>query len=230
MKEKIKEFYSKVAEGEVDGFTEIDVNESPEAETASEDLISLGCDYPLHDIKMEGKETVLELGSGGGLNCFITSQLLPKGEVVGLDFSGEMAYKAQKDINDLDIDNIEFVVGDAEKIPFKENTFDVVFTNCVLNLIKKEMALDCINKILKPGGRAYFSEIIVNKDIPEELREDISMVVTCLAGANTEKQLEEKLNQNGLKITDRQNKERILSMDPEGLVFHKVRIEAKHIN
>ncbi|OUJ19129.1 SAM-dependent methyltransferase [Methanonatronarchaeum thermophilum] len=230
MKEEIKEFYSKVAEGEFEGFTEIDVNESPEAENASKHLISLGCDYPLQDIEVEGNEKVLELGSGGGINCFITSQLVPNGEVVGLDFSGEMAVKAQKDINDLKIENIHFVVGDAENIPFQKNTFDIIFTNCVLNLIKKEKAIKSIKKILKPTGHAYFSEIIVNKDIPGKLRKDISMVVTCLAGANTQKELQEKLNQNGLEIKETQNKERILSMEPEGLEFHKVRITAKHIN
>ncbi|UOY10461.1 methyltransferase domain-containing protein [Methanonatronarchaeum sp. AMET6-2] len=229
MKEEIKEFYTKVAEGEVERFTEIGVNESPEAKKVSDALISLGCDYPLEEVELDGDEYVLELGSGGGINCFITSHLVSNGEVVGLDFSGEMASKARKDVLELGAQNISFLVGDAEQIPFEENTFDVIFTNCVLNLIEKDKALKNINRVLRTEGRAFFSEIIVNKDIPEELRQEISMVVTCLAGANTMNQLESKLSENGLEVHETQNKERILQMNPEGLEFHKVRIEARLI-
>lgn len=227
MKEKIRKFYAKVAEGEEDDFQYYNANDKKigKENINSPPLLSLGCDYPLDVLELKGDEKILELGAGGGINCFLASQKVSKGLVVGLDFSEEMVKKALKDLEKTNIHNLKFVVSDVEKIPFRKESFDIIFTNCVLNLINKSKVLNEINKTLKPDGRALLSEIISNKPVPEEKKDELRMWVSCLAGAMTEENLLGEIQKNNLERVNSFKKVKLLELKEEELTFYKTIFE-----
>jgi SAM-dependent methyltransferase len=146
---------------------------------------SLGCANPLSFAGLKTGEKVLDLGSGGGIDVFIASKYVGlEGYVYGLDMTDEMLKLANKNKNKMGITNVEFIKGEIEDIPLPEDTIDVILSNCVINLCEsKEKAMSEAYRVLKQGGRLAIADIVVLKDVPDDVRKNAEMWVGCIAGA-----------------------------------------------
>jgi len=146
---------------------------------------SLGCANPLVFGELKNGETVLDLGSGGGIDVLIASKYVGlTGKVYGLDMTDEMLSLANTNKQKMGVENVEFLKGYIEEIPLENNKIDVILSNCVINLCEdKEKALGEAFRVLKPGGRLAIADIVILKDIPEKIKSDAQMWVGCIAGA-----------------------------------------------
>ena len=152
--------------------------------TADADL-GLGCGLPTEYAHIREGDTVVDLGSGAGNDCFVARQLTgDKGRVIGLDMTEKMIDKANKNVEKLGFENVEFVLGDIEEIPLDDDLADVVVSNCVLNLVPdKKLAFNETYRIIKPGGHFSISDVVTKGDLPVSLKEDAEMYAGCVAGA-----------------------------------------------
>ncbi len=146
---------------------------------------SLGCGNPFGVAALQPGETVLDLGSGGGLDCFLASkQVGSSGHVIGVDMTPEMLERARLAASRMGIHNVEFRSGYLEKLPVESNTVDVVISNCVINLSPdKPQVFREVFRTLKPGGRVAVSDTVTDGPLPEELRKDMESWGACVAGA-----------------------------------------------
>lgn len=147
--------------------------------------LGLGCGLPTEYAGIKTGDSILDLGSGAGNDCFVARSLTGEtGRVVGLDFTEEMLEKARQNNKKLAFENVEFVKGDIEEIPLDENTFDVVISNCVLNLVPdKVKAFAGIYKVLKKGAHFCVSDVVLKGVLPEGLKNDAAMYAGCVSGA-----------------------------------------------
>ncbi|MBA1336312.1 MAG: Ubiquinone/menaquinone biosynthesis C-methyltransferase UbiE [Firmicutes bacterium] len=167
---------------------------------------SLGCANPVVLAGLKAGEIVLDLGSGGGIDAFISSKYVgDKGKVYGLDMTDEMLELANKNKAKMGIDNVEFLKGYIEAIPLEDESIDVIISNCVINLCEdKEDALREAYRVLKKGGRLAIADIVQLKDVPDEITESAEMWVGCIAGAlkpDEYRQVLEKVGFTGIEIT-----------------------------
>jgi len=148
--------------------------------------LSLGCGIPTDFAGIKEGDHVLDLGSGAGNDCFVARAIAgEKGRVTGIDFTEKMIDKARENCRILGYDNIEFVLGDIEQMPLPDNSFDVVISNCVLNLVPdKSLAFSEIFRVLKPGARFCVSDVVIKGTLPEKLRKDAEMYAGCVSGAS----------------------------------------------
>jgi SAM-dependent methyltransferase len=147
--------------------------------------LGLGCGLPTEYAGIKEGDHVLDLGSGAGNDCFVARALVGEsGKVTGLDFTDEMLVKARQNADKLGFTNVEFVKGDIEEMPLPENTYDVIVSNCVLNLVPdKQKAFAQILRVLKPGGHFCISDVVLVGELPAGLRESAAMYAGCVAGA-----------------------------------------------
>ncbi len=147
--------------------------------------LGLGCGLPTQFAKIKEGDTVIDLGSGAGNDCFVARhETGEKGKVIGIDFAEPMIAKARKNADKLGYNNVEFRSGDIEDMPVSDNIADVIVSNCVLNLVPdKSKVFSEIFRTLKPGGHFSISDIVLVGDLPEALREDAEMYAGCVAGA-----------------------------------------------
>ena len=162
---------------------------------------SLGCANPVVLANPQKGEVVLDLGSGGGIDVFISSKYVGEnGKVYGLDMTDEMLELANANKEKMGITNVEFLKGYIEDIPLSNEAVDVITSNCVINLCEsKEDALAEAYRVLKKGGRLAIADVVVLKDIPEYIRQSVEMWVGCIAGALPVKEHEEILKKVGFK-------------------------------
>jgi arsenite methyltransferase len=148
-------------------------------------LASLGCGNPAALAKLQAGETVLDLGSGGGIDVLLSAQRVgPTGKAYGLDMTDEMLDLARENQRTAGIENVEFLKGEIENIPLPDNSVDVVISNCVINLsADKDRVLRETFRVLKPGGRFAVSDVVVRGEVPEQVRRSMEMWVGCIAGA-----------------------------------------------
>ena len=146
---------------------------------------SLGCGNPIAVAEIKPGETVLDLGSGGGLDCFLAARRVGSaGQVIGVDMTPEMIERARSNATRLGISNVEFREGYLEDLPVDDLTMDVVISNCVINLSPdKTQVFREIFRVLKPGGRVAVSDIVTNGLLPETIRNDMNAWGACVAGA-----------------------------------------------
>jgi ubiquinone/menaquinone biosynthesis C-methylase UbiE len=147
--------------------------------------LGLGCGLPTQFAKIKKGDTVIDLGSGAGNDCFIARRETgTNGKVLGVDFTPAMIEKARENANKLGFNNVEFRLGDIENLPVEENFADVVVSNCVLNLVPgKELAIREIFRVLKPGGHFSISDIVLEGSLPENILEASEMYAGCVSGA-----------------------------------------------
>jgi SAM-dependent methyltransferase len=169
----------------------------PEAAVAA----SLGCGNPTALAELKPGETVLDLGSGGGIDVILSARRVgPTGKAYGLDMTDEMLALARENQRKAGVDNIEFLKGDIEAIPLPDNSVDVIISNCVINLSgDKDAVLREAFRVLKPGGRFAVSDVVTRDAIPEALRRDILLWVGCIAGALAEDDYRAKLASVGFE-------------------------------
>lgn len=161
--------------------------------------LKLGCGLPTEFAKIQPGDTVVDLGSGAGNDCFIArAETGESGMVIGVDFTTDMIEKARSNANKLGYQNVSFVFGDIEQIPLQDNLADVVVSNCVFNLVPdKEKAFRETFRILKPGGHFSISDIVIEGELPQALREDAEMYVGCVAGASQKTEYLELIAKTG---------------------------------
>lgn len=147
--------------------------------------LGLGCGLPTQFAKIQPGDTVIDLGSGAGNDCFVARhETGESGKVIGIDFTEAMIKKARANAEKLGYNNVEFRQGDIDDMPVSDSVADVVVSNCVLNLVPdKQKVISEIFRVLKPGGHFSISDIVLVGDLPEALREDAEMYAGCVAGA-----------------------------------------------
>jgi arsenite methyltransferase len=162
-------------------------------------LASLGCGNPTALIELEEGETVLDLGSGGGIDVLLSARRVgPTGKAYGLDMTDEMLALARENQHQAGVRNVEFLKGEIESIPLPGNSVDVVISNCVINLsANKDQVLREAFRVLRPGGRFAVSDVVALGAVPDEVRKSMLLWVGCIAGALEDTEYREKLSQVG---------------------------------
>jgi len=165
-------------------------------------LASLGCGNPTALAELKPGETVLDLGSGGGIDVLLSAKRVgPTGKAYGLDMTDEMLALARENQRKARVENVEFLQGEMEDIPLPSNSVDVIISNCVINLsADKDRVLREAFRVLKPGGRFAVSDIVVRGEVPAEIRRNVELWVGCMAGALEEKEYLAKLTKAGFEI------------------------------
>ncbi|RPI20024.1 MAG: methyltransferase domain-containing protein [Acidobacteriales bacterium] len=162
-------------------------------------LASLGCGNPTALAQLNPGETVLDLGSGGGIDVFLSAKRVgPTGKAYGLDMTDEMQALARENQSKSGIENVEFLKGEIENIPLPDNSVDVIISNCVINLsADKGRVLSEAFRVLKPGGRFAVSDVVVRGVVPPDIRRNVELWVGCVAGALSEEDYRGKLQAAG---------------------------------
>ena len=160
---------------------------------------SLGCGNPTALIDLRPGETVLDLGSGGGIDVLLSAQRVgPTGKAYGLDMTDDMLALARENQRQAGVTNVEFLQGEIENIPLPDNSVDVIISNCVINLsADKDRVLAEAFRVLRPGGRFAVSDVIVRGSVPDEVRDSMLLWVGCIAGALEEQDYLAKLAHAG---------------------------------
>ena len=176
------------------GYTEAELAAVPEGAN-----LGLGCGNPQAIAAIRPGETIVDLGSGAGFDCFLAArQTGPEGRVVGVDMTHEMLAKARENAAKIGVANVEFRLGELEHLPVADNAADVVISNCVINLVPdKEQVFREAFRVLKPGGRLAVSDIVNTAPMPAELAADPAMVCGCVAGAASAQRIEAWLGDAG---------------------------------
>lgn len=170
--------------------------------------MGLGCGNPLAIAELKPGEVVLDLGSGGGFDCFLAAARVGEaGHVIGVDMTPEMVSKARENATKGGYRNVEFRLGEIENLPLADNSVDVIISNCVINLSPdKPRVFKEAYRVLKPGGRLAIADIVSFAEIPEDLRMDLALHTQCLSGASTISEVEDMLRSAGfeeIRITPR---------------------------
>ncbi len=164
-------------------------------------LASLGCGNPTALAELREGETVLDLGSGGGIDVLLSAARVgPSGKAYGLDMTDEMLALARENQRRAGVENVEFLQGEIEAIPLPDNSVDVIISNCVINLsTDKPRAIAEAFRVLRPGGRFAVSDVVIRGEIPAEVRRSMELWVGCVAGALTEQQYVDTLQRAGFE-------------------------------
>ena len=164
-------------------------------------LASLGCGNPTALAELKVGETVLDLGSGGGIDVLLSAKRVgPTGKAYGLDMTDEMLALARANQRKAGVENVEFLKGEMENIPLPDNSVDVIISNCVINLsADKDRVLHEAFRVLKPGGRVAVSDIVVRGEVPAAIRRSVELWVGCMAGALEENEYLAKLARAGFE-------------------------------
>ena len=167
-------------------------------------LASLGCGNPTALASLNPGETVLDLGSGGGIDVLLSAQRVgPAGKAYGLDMTDEMLALARDNQRKAGVQNVEFLKGEIENIPLPDNYVDVIISNCVINLsADKDRVLREAFRVLKPGGRFAVSDVVIRGEVPPEIRRSVELWVGCVAGALEESQYRNKLAAAGFQAIE----------------------------
>ncbi|QMW04960.1 arsenite methyltransferase [Spirosoma foliorum] len=180
--------------------------------------LGLGCGLPTQFAQIKPGDTVVDLGSGAGNDCFVArAETGETGRVIGLDMTPAMIDRARKNTKTLGFTNVEFVYGDIEDMPLPSNLADVVVSNCVMNLVPdKQKAVGETFRILKPGGHFSISDIVLKGELPAGLQQDAELYVGCVSGAIQKNEYLQLIQENGFTNITVQ-KEREISLPDEVL-------------
>jgi SAM-dependent methyltransferase len=164
-------------------------------------LASLGCGNPTALARLNAGETVLDLGSGGGIDVLLSARRVgPSGKAYGLDMTDDMLALARENQRKSGLQNVEFLRGEIEHIPLPDQSVDVVISNCVINLsADKDQVLREAFRVLKPGGRFAVSDVVTRGEIPADVRNSMLLWVGCIAGALEDSEYEQKLTRAGFE-------------------------------
>ena len=245
IRETVRENYAQVAKGEKNifesssccssinpkakamsmelGYSEADVNAIPEGAN-----MGLGCGNPKAIADLKPGETVLDLGSGGGFDCFLAAQEVgATGKVIGVDMTPEMISKARANVAEDQKDIIEFRLGEIEHLPVEDNSIDVIISNCVVNLSpEKPQVFKEALRVLKPGGRLAISDVVITIELPEDVKQDMHKYTACVSGASTLADIETMLvdaSFTDIKLAPKdESKEFIKNWMPELDISHYV--------
>lgn len=178
--------------------------------------MGLGCGNPVALASLKPGETVVDLGSGGGFDCFLAAkQVGETGRVIGVDMTPDMVSKARENAAKMDAKNVEFRLGEIEHLPVADNSADIIISNCVVNLSPDKAAVyKDAYRVLKPGGRIAISDIMAIAELPAEIRKNLQLVSACVGGAATIDHTVDMLKQCGfqdINITEKNESRALIS-------------------
>jgi arsenite methyltransferase len=178
------------------GYSAADIEAVPEGAD-----LGLGCGNPGAIAEMKPGETVLDLGSGAGFDAFLAARAVgPTGHVIGVDMTPEMITKARDNASREGYANVEFRLGEIEHLPVADASVDVIISNCVINLSPdKPSVFREAMRVLRPGGRVAISDVVASSELPEEMRQDLSLYSCCIAGASAVNDMETYLRSAGFE-------------------------------
>jgi len=204
------------------GYSEEEMNAVPEAN------LGLGCGNPTAFSSIKEGDIVLDLGSGAGFDCFLASKKVGKtGKVIGLDMTEEMIAKARILAKEHGYSNVEFRLGDIEKMPLDDNSVDVIISNCVINLSPdKSKVFKEAYRVLKKGGKMYVSDIVLLGKLTEEQMKDEDLLTGCVAGALQKDDYLGKIQQAGFNVNIKDEDKEISKTQYNGLALESIKIEA----
>ena len=198
------------------GYSNEDIDSIPEGAN-----MGLGCGNPVALASLIPGETVLDLGSGGGIDCFLAAKHVGEtGKVIGVDMTPDMISKARKNAEKMETSNVEFRLGEIEHLPVADNSVNIIMSNCVINLSPDKLSVyrDAY-RVLKPGGRLAISDIVATAALPDEIKKNMLLVTACVGGAETIEDTEKMLKKVGfqdIKITFNDNsRDLIQEWDPD---------------
>ncbi len=178
------------------GYSNDDLDNVPEGAD-----MGLGCGNPRAIAAIQKGETILDLGSGGGFDCFLAAaETGESGHVIGIDMTPTMISKARNNAVKGKYTQVEFRLGEIEHLPVANDTVDVIISNCVINLSpnKKQVFSEAL-RVLKPGGRLAISDVVASTELPEEMKQDLALYSGCMAGASLIADLQSILEENGFE-------------------------------
>jgi len=178
------------------GYSDAEVTAVPDGAN-----MGLGCGNPQAIAALQPGETVLDLGSGGGFDCFLAARAVGDGgHVIGVDMTPEMITKARRNAEKTGFKNVDFRLGEMENLPVADGIVDVIISNCVINLSpEKEKVFSEAFRALKPGGRLAISDVVAIAEMPKDVRDNMAFHTGCIAGASPIKALESMLNRAGFR-------------------------------
>jgi arsenite methyltransferase len=178
------------------GYTKADLDSVPEGSN-----MGLGCGNPVALAAVKSGETVVDLGSGGGFDCFLAARMVGEtGRVIGVDMTPEMVSKARKNAESMGAGNVEFRLGEIEHLPVGDNCADIIMSNCVVNLSPDKLSVYReAYRVLKPGGRLVISDILATAPLPGEIKKNLALLAACVGGAETFVDTEQMLRKAGFK-------------------------------
>ncbi len=184
---------SKAASMEL-GYSSTDVNQVPDGAN-----MGLGCGNPKAIASLKSGETVLDLGSGGGFDCFLAvKEVGESGQVIGVDMTAEMVSKSRANADKAGYPNVDFRLGEIENLPVADGMVDVIISNCVINLSpEKSKVFQESFRVLKPGGRLAISDVVATAELPEHLKNDMALFTGCMSGASSISNIEKMLKAVG---------------------------------
>lgn len=191
--------------------------------------LGLGCGNPTALAKIKEGETVLDLGSGAGFDCFLVAKKVGKtGRVIGVDLSKEMVKKAQVNAKKQDYNNVEFKLGDIENLPIKDNFIDVVISNCVINLAPNKLKVfEEIYRVLKKDGRMYISDIVLLDNLTKKQKEKEELIVGCVGGALLKDDYLKVIKEAGFKVKILFEDKDISKRQYQGIPLESLKVEAQ---
>lgn len=178
--------------------------------------MGLGCGNPIAIAALKNGETVLDLGSGGGLDCFLArAKVGEEGHVIGVDMTPEMVKLARKNAEESGYSNMEFRLGEIEHLPVADESVDVIISNCVINLsLDKQRVFMEAFRVLRPGGRLSISDVVATAKLPQDIEQDLAMIAGCIGGAEYVEDLRKMLENAGfadIKMRPKDNSREIVT-------------------
>jgi ubiquinone/menaquinone biosynthesis C-methylase UbiE len=198
-----------------------------ELKVVGEANLGLGCGNPLAFGKIKNGDVVLDLGSGAGIDAILAAEKVgDTGKVIGVDMTEEMIAKAKRNAKRQGIKNVEFILGEIENLPLKDNSVDTIITNCVINLTPdKSKTFSEAYRVLKPGGKVYLSDIVLLKELSNEQRNDKNLISGCVAGALLKDDYLNKIKAVGFKVRVLYENKEISKQQYKGIPLESIMIE-----
>jgi len=189
--------------------------------------LGLGCGNPLAFGKIKEGDTVLDLGSGAGIDAILAAKKVgSKGKVIGVDMTEEMVEKAKENAKKQNISNAEFMLGEIEKLPLDDNSVDTIINNCVINLTPdKAKTFSEAYRVLKPGGKIYLSDIVLLEELSDEQRNDKDLLSGCVAGALLKEDYLNKIRGAGFKVRILYENKKISKEQYNGIALESLMVE-----
>jgi arsenite methyltransferase len=235
VKDIVKDAYSKIAKNgcccncgsskdisKSIGYSDDEMNNVPEAN------MGLGCGNPVAIATIKEGDTVLDLGSGAGLDVFLAAKKVGKsGKVIGVDMTEEMIAKSQKNASNYGYDNVEFRLGDIENLPVDDSSIDVIISNCVINLApNKDKVFSESFRVLKNTGKMFVSDIVLLGELSEKQKNDRELIAGCVGGALQKEVYIDKVKAAGFKVKILGENKEISKTQYNGIPLESLKIEA----